>query len=440
MFATCFKIPVCKVVCFRCILPKCYSGNGSDDDEIDQECKDEGYHSQNRRSSEVTQVPILGAQGGSNEPQDVEMTEMKSTETVVLIPPPRVSTNEYRKDPCMDQDHLEGATGDITYIEVESVSLHRDGSPPEDDSDNIIIPKLEPVRDSKTTASISHSLKLTDNELTHKNETDTDYEIPIHLRFLDSEQSSVVKPKVETGPILAKATDCAVENDDCDNNNDVSSKHYINDDVILVNQNRQVTVVKQENSDSGSIDYANVVGAVSETHQKTPSKLLNGEKGNDVLDDEQHDYLNLNSLDTEVEVKTKVVQETTERKEKKEIKVQGMVNTKSEDIKKMRKDLFSKYSKKKDNYTPKDSIKESTKDSSLKTQVQSENVECVSDSTNLILHKSETEELVTEKVMLPTRISIKDKTVVNGSSSEGEVDDLMQEIVNNETTDQTKLI
>ena len=56
VFAGCMKIPVCKLICFRCVLPSCY--HGSDDEEGD--IRDEGYHSQNRRSSEIP--PPSGAE------------------------------------------------------------------------------------------------------------------------------------------------------------------------------------------------------------------------------------------------------------------------------------------------------------------------------------------------------------------------------------------
>ena len=138
VFAGCFKIPICRTICFRCILPSCYKDIGSDEEEGN----DEGYHSQNRRSSEVP--PSFSAPGTSSQgataaataDNAVEMTEIKTTEvveTVALIPPPRI-INEYRKDPCSRQASSSSTdskgnhktTGEITYIEVESVPVVRD--------------------------------------------------------------------------------------------------------------------------------------------------------------------------------------------------------------------------------------------------------------------------------------------------------------------------
>lgn len=138
VFAGCFKIPICRTICFRCILPSCYKDIGSDEEEGN----DEGYHSQNRHSSEVPasfSAPGTSSQGATaaaTADNAVEMTEIKTTEvveTVALIPPPRI-INDYRKDPCSrqasssstDSKGNQKTTGEITYIEVESVPVVRD--------------------------------------------------------------------------------------------------------------------------------------------------------------------------------------------------------------------------------------------------------------------------------------------------------------------------
>ena len=132
-------MPICRTICFRCILPSCYKDAGSDEEEGN----DEGYHSQNRRSSEVPpsfSTPGTSSHGATaaaaSADNAVEMTEIRSTEaveTVALVPPPRV-INDYRKDPCsrqvsstsIDSKGNQKTTGEITYIEVESVPVVSD--------------------------------------------------------------------------------------------------------------------------------------------------------------------------------------------------------------------------------------------------------------------------------------------------------------------------
>lgn len=222
------KIPVCRLVCFRCILPKCYNGEDSDDEDVN--VKDEGYHSQNRRSSEITPNQEGGAQGGV-EPQTVEMAEFKS-ETVTLIPPPRTTVNEYGSDPCKSETSSNKNNGEVTYIEVESVSLT--GS---DAALNI------PDSDSKS-----------DDTKEFKLETlETGYEEPVHAGVLEF-------------PIL-KTSDQGSEYVDCDHSDDSESRIYVNESVLGI-----VTESDGKKSAGTDKNYVNVdpsEGDKGELHSKS---------------------------------------------------------------------------------------------------------------------------------------------------------------------------
>ncbi|XP_045214821.1 uncharacterized protein LOC123564957 [Mercenaria mercenaria] len=247
IFASCMKIPLCRLICFRCILPKCYSGSGSDDE--DANIKDEGYHSQNRRSSEILPTSEGGAQGGTD-PQSVEMTEIKS-ETATLIPPPRTNINEYRRDPCKSEQN--GKTnGEVTYIEVESVSLTDsyaalnipNGDSKSDDTKEFILDTLE-----------------------------TGYEEPVHAGVLEF-------------PILkSSGKEDSSEYVDCDNSDDSESRIYVNESVLGI-----FTDSCEKNGPNIDINYINVGPTGSEQdemHSKEKVKL-----------GKPHEYVNLPSLES----------------------------------------------------------------------------------------------------------------------------------------------
>ena len=249
IFASCMKIPICRIICFRCILPKCYSGEGSDDEETN--IKDEGYHSQNRRSSEILPIPEGGAQGGTD-PQSVEMTEIKS-ETVTLIPPPRTKVNDYRKDPCKSEKSNGKTNGEVTYIEVESVSLTDsvnvslnipDGDPHEDDTKQF---KLETV--------------------------EMGYEEPVHAGVLEF-------------PILkSPANEDSSEYVDCEHPDNSESQIYVNESVLGLNRDSD-----EKKSPCLERNYINIgpSGSIqNETHSKEEVDIS-----------KPHEYVNLPSFES----------------------------------------------------------------------------------------------------------------------------------------------
>lgn len=243
-FAGCMKVPICRLVCFRCILPKCYSGE--DSDEEDTKVKDEGYHSQNRRSSEVTPNPECGAQGGA-QPQNVEMTEIKS-ETVTLIPPPRSIVNEYRNDPCKSEDS-DDENGEVTYIEVESMTLT--------DSDAAL---NIPERDRK----------CGDTSTELKRETlETGYEEPVHAGVLNFPEQKLSEK------------DKSSQLEDCDDSDDAESRIYVNESVLGT-----ITDTDEEKKSNSDKSYINVGPSEKyESNYHSKPKL-----------DKPHEYVNLSSV------------------------------------------------------------------------------------------------------------------------------------------------
>ncbi|XP_052783100.1 uncharacterized protein LOC128219329 [Mya arenaria] len=201
-FAGCMKIPVCRLVCFRCVLPSCYQGAGSDDEEA--EIKDEGYHSQNRRSSEIP--PPSGAeaaQGGSGA-QEVEMTEIKTESTAPLIPPRNsVRVNEYRRQPNSNIEHNAAADGDLNYIEVESVGLNSvDAS-----SNNIPDTKKSKKHHNKEFERVleaKFSVNLTKDSLTKTNSAKSDVSYYSEGDLSDDSESNIyvnedaLKPRADS--------------------------------------------------------------------------------------------------------------------------------------------------------------------------------------------------------------------------------------------------
>lgn len=248
IFACCMKIPVCRMICFRCILPKCYSGEGSDDEETN--IKDEGYHSQNRRSSEIIPNPEGGAHGGMD-PQSVEMTEIKS-ETVTLIPPPRTKINDYRKDPCKSEKANDNIKDEVTYIEVESVSLtgsvNADHNIPDNDS---------LVDDSKT-------FKLEATEM--------GYEEPVHVGV------------PEFTKLKSLATEDCSEYVDCDKPDNSESQVYVNDSVLGIHGDSG-----EKNSPHLERHYINIApsGVQEEMHSEEQVEIC-----------KPHEYVNLPSFES----------------------------------------------------------------------------------------------------------------------------------------------
>lgn len=128
VFAGCMKVPGCRLVCFRCILPSCLQGSDSDDEEAVAK-EDEGYHSQNHPSSDM--LPSSGAEGGAD-PPEVEMTDMKTDTAAPMIPPRKsLRANDYRSEPKRPATSGPPDESHLNYIEVESVPLNKTNSSPD---------------------------------------------------------------------------------------------------------------------------------------------------------------------------------------------------------------------------------------------------------------------------------------------------------------------
>lgn len=272
MFAGCLKVPICKVVCFRCILPTCYGCTGSDDEEGDP--ADEGYHSQNRRSSEILPGAEGGAEGGS-ERQEVEMCEMNS-ETVAPLIPPRTRVNDYRKDPGKPEPR--GATGgaslnkndtEVTYIEVESISLHNV------DMSSKHIPDSEDNTDVKLA---------------------TDYEEPVKASVVEEKLVVALEKKA-----MAQEYD---ETEELDVSDDSESQYYVNEDVL---KPKDDTVVKQsfDETDSANVKhYMNLDNVAAGSDDNVPAS-------GETEDEKPHEYINLKPLE-DIDV-PKEISETAEK-------------------------------------------------------------------------------------------------------------------------------
>lgn len=258
MFACCLKLPVCKLVCFRCILPSCYGCAESDDEA--GEANDEGYHS-NRRSSEI----LPQAEGGTertSDRQEVEMSEIKS-ETVNLIPPPRPNVNDYRRDsPRREQ---RGAVGgarentddtEVTYIEVESVSL----------SDLDISNKRIPNSSDSGNTSVKLAM---------------DYEEPIQSNILE-EQLVVSFEKA----LAARGYGGESPNQDTDVSDDSESQYYVNEDVLKPKNDPMQTPDPDETDSSLVKQYMNLDNVP--TGSVTGSKESVSNEGG-----KPHEYVNM---------------------------------------------------------------------------------------------------------------------------------------------------
>lgn len=275
-FAGCMRIPVCKLICFRCILPKCYGGSGSDDEEAD--IKDEGYHSQNRRSSEISPNPEGGAEGGAD-PQEVEMTELKG-ESTKLIPPPRTTVNDYRKEPFKEplNKSKSKANGDVVYIEVESVSLSGSNTALDIPGDDM---KVE------DTTSKEFSVEMLEQG----------YEEPVQVGILEF-------------PILKSLeTDNASENLEDDNSEDSESRIYINESVLgIVSDSNEINKVESKSSTkrNESRTYLNLGPSKSDPgviHSKQRDEIT-------AISEKPHEYVNISSLETKSDTSVKSVRET----------------------------------------------------------------------------------------------------------------------------------
>lgn len=259
------KIPLCRLICFRCILPKCYSGEGSDEEETN--IKDEGYHSQNRRSSEILPNPEGGAQGGA-EANEVEMTEIKS-ETVILIPPPRTTVprtavNDYRRDPCKSAGGNldDNSNGEVTYIEVESISLT-------DSNAALCIPDI----DDKSDDAKEFILET----------FEAGYEEPIH--------AGVLHFPILKMPEHAETTEYV----ECDNSDDSESRIYVNESVLgIVGDSSEK---ESSNEDQNYINVGPTENDRNEMHSNQNIRVNSElELEKELTSDQPHEYVNLTPL------------------------------------------------------------------------------------------------------------------------------------------------
>lgn len=289
------------MLCFRCILPSCYKDIDSDDEEG----KDEGYHSQNRGSSEVpTSFPGPGTstQGAASTSDNaVEMTEIK-TEAVSLIPPPRL-INDYRKDPCSrqassssnDSKTNQKTTGEITYIEVESVPVSKENkleaendttkeNIPEDEESDIAVSHN---KNSEEDEELSGTGKAGHDELKNKVMTNSDSP-ETDKKFVDTEH----KESENEGSKLDPS-----EYVDCDNIPgkqqyfNLNSTNMPKAELIKSTEHDYVND-KQLSSPEKIVDYANV-NDVDTDFNATKTK----QDYDFTASEEPHDYMNLSELE-----------------------------------------------------------------------------------------------------------------------------------------------
>lgn len=281
----------------------------------DEEVKDEGYHSQNRGSSEVpasVSVPTVGASGSSE--NAVEMTEIK-TETVALIPPPR-NINDYRKDPCsrqasnssVDSKGNQKNTGEITYIEVESVPVTKETSHLEAtvDLEENIPDKLTSEGEKAETVSV----EKTSNKERDSDETGVGYEIPLELRVkgvleADSTETEMKALAVDTE---TEKSNISVGQDsseyvECDNI--LEKQQYLNMDKInmpetenaVKSKDHEYINDKQVALSETKVDYANLDAVDKDNNVLKDPSGISIEEFDFTASEEPHDYMNLSELE-----------------------------------------------------------------------------------------------------------------------------------------------
>lgn len=311
VFASCFKIPICKALCFRCILPSCYKDIESDDEEG----KDEGYHSQNRGSSEVPATVSLPTVGASSSSENaVEMTEIK-TETVALIPPPR-NINDYRKDPCsrqasnssVDSKGNQKNTGEITYIEVESVPVTKETSHLEAtvDLEENIPDKLTSENEMVETGSV----EKTSEKERDSDETGVGYEVPLELRekVVVKADSTETEKKALAVDLETEKSNIAESQDsseyvECDNIPD--RQQYLNMDKINMPETENAVKStdheyindKQAALSETKVDYANLDAVDKDINDLKGSSGISIKEFDFTASEEPHDYMNLSELE-----------------------------------------------------------------------------------------------------------------------------------------------
>lgn len=308
MFAGCFKIPICRTICFRCILPSCYK-----DIESDEEAgKDEGYHSQNRGSSDVPAsftAPGTSSQGAAATPDNaVEMTEIKTevVETVALIPPPRI-INDYRKDPCSrqasssstDSKGNQKTTGEITYIEVESVPVVKDSKSLEEnvnaaenipDDDKMVDSAQEMERDEEKTEG-GNETEARDEVVTNSDSPET------NKKFVDIEHETQNTDTEECKVDLSEYVEC---------DNKPEKQQYFNFDSmnmpkveLIKSKEHDYINDNQVNGVTKAVDYANLDAIDTDSNVGKNSKD-NKEEFDFTASEEPHDYMNLSELEKKV--------------------------------------------------------------------------------------------------------------------------------------------
>lgn len=215
-------MPGCKLICLRCLLPQCFTGNDSDEDE-NEAARDEGYHSQNRRSSEI--APTTDGVTGRAKPHEMEMTEIQC-ESAVFIPKPRYAVNEYRKEPfkkTLDSPTIEttkddSITCDITDIEVENVPLTE-------------------IEYSPNNALCSTVMSKTGEKSRLKTIMDSGSEVPkiAILNELDKKNDSFKDSAGENDCVMFDEPVLSSEYIECCEDTDYSKyKNYINEDALKI--------------------------------------------------------------------------------------------------------------------------------------------------------------------------------------------------------------
>lgn len=221
MFAKCLKIPGCKLVCLRCILPQCFTGNDSEEEEV--EALDEGNMSQNRNGSEISPA-VVGATGGA-EAHEVEMEEI-TCDSTMFIPKPRHRVNDYKKEPLKKTtDSLAGEKTtedikcDITYIEVENVPRMETG-----DRQNNTVGDSETPKTGPKTGSQKYM------------ESGSEAPVNAILNQLDKNDDGCLKDSTKDNAcVMFEESGFLSEYIDCgENSDDSESKHYVNEDVLKI--------------------------------------------------------------------------------------------------------------------------------------------------------------------------------------------------------------
>ena len=283
----------------------------------EEEVKDEGYHSQNRGSSEVPASFPGSTQGASGGSEDaVEMTEIK-TETVALVPPPR-NINDYRKDPCsrqasnssVDSKGHHKSTSEITYIEVESVPIPKEECQVEiKGSLEESIPEAFNIDETKGDISVD---KISEKE-NQKNETGTGYEVPLQMNdkvVLEPDSSETEKKHLnfvnDTKNYESDVNKLdSSEYVECDNIPE--TKQYVNMDHLnmpekeasikfkeneYVNENA-VSASNEKLNEESNINYANLDALDKHINTQNVTEL----EFDFTASEEPHDYMNLSALE-----------------------------------------------------------------------------------------------------------------------------------------------